>query len=131
MRRYGQNPYVGYDSAGYPFLYNGSMPKDIKPMERVVVVKTAASGKRKAIPIAVTMALLRTKKSFRLGDVDLSWSTGQASALDSGLISHGRDVGTVQASRKAADGTISEVPYDVTFAFVFHAFHPDGEIVKK
>ncbi len=131
MRRYGQNPYVGYDSAGSPFLYNGAMPKGIKPMERVVVVKTAPSGKRKAKPLAVTMSLLRAKGKFRLGDVDLSWSTGQASALDSGLIAKGRDVGTVHASRKSADGKNADVPYDVTFAFVYHAFHPDGEIVKK
>ncbi len=131
LRRYGQNPYVGYDSAGSPFLYNGAMPKDIKPMERVVVVKTAPSGKRKAKPLAIAMSLLRTKGTYRLGDVDLSWSAGQASALDSGLIAKGRDVGTVHASRKSADGKVADVPYDVTFAFVYHAFHPGGEIVKK
>ena len=130
MRRYGQNPYVGYDRAGYPFLYKGEMPKGIEPMVRVIVVKIAASGKRAARPLAVTMNLLRKKGTYRLGDVDLSWKAGQASALDSGLIARGRDVGTVLASRKAADGTSVPVPYDVTFAFVYHAFHPDGKIIK-
>ena len=131
MRNYGRNPYVGYDSAGSPFLYNGAMPKGIKPMERVIVVKTGASGERKAKPLAVTMSLLRARGRYRLGDVDLTWSAGQASALDSSIIAAGRDVGTVVASREMADGRRASVPYDVTFAFVYHAFHPDGQIIKK
>ena len=32
------NPYVGYDSASFPFLFKGEVPEGIKPLERVVVV---------------------------------------------------------------------------------------------
>ena len=42
----------------------------------------------------------------------------------------GRDVGTVIASVKTADGRQKDVPYDVTFAFVVHAFHPEIAILK-
>ena len=100
-------------------------------MARVIVIKTSAAGERRAKPLAITMALLREKGSYRLGDVDLTWRKGQASALDSALIAEGRDVGTVYATRRSADGRDSPVPYDVTFAFVYHAFHPDGEIIRK
>src|SRR5215467_13138550 len=36
-RNYGRNPYIGYDATGRrPFLYDGSLPDRIDPMERVV-----------------------------------------------------------------------------------------------
>ncbi|MEX0590768.1 MAG: DUF3179 domain-containing (seleno)protein, partial [Xanthobacteraceae bacterium] len=50
LRRYGVNPYVNYDAIGnVPFLYQGSFPKGIEAMERVVVVE-AAPGKHEAWP---------------------------------------------------------------------------------
>jgi hypothetical protein len=124
MRRYGYNPYTGYDSAAKPFLYDGEMPEGINPMARVVVVKTG--GKQQA----VTLELLRKKGEVTLGDIHLQWKKGQNSALDAREISKGRDVGNVVAQRKTTDGT-KDVVYDVTFAFVFHAFHPKQPIVKS
>ena len=50
---------------------------------------------------------------------------GQNSALDAGRISAGRDVGNVLVQRRVGEELRDEV-YDVTFAFVFHAFRPDG-----
>jgi hypothetical protein len=39
-RNYGINPYAGYDATGQrPFLYDGSLPEGIEPMERVVAVR--------------------------------------------------------------------------------------------
>jgi len=52
----------------------------------------------------------------------LSWTPGQASALDSRSIAERRDVGTV----RVRDGAGRDVPHDIPFAFAFHAFHPDG-----
>ncbi len=37
----------------------------------------------------------------------------------------GRDVGNA-AVREFSDGRLKDIPYDVTFVFVFHAFHPEG-----
>ncbi len=123
MRNYGRNPYVGYDSAPTPFLYSGEMPEGINPMARVVVIKTG--GK----PRAVTLELLRRKGQVTLGDVTLQWRKGQNSALDTATIANGRDVGNVVAQRKSASGA-EDVVYDVTFAFVFHAFNPK-QLIKK
>ncbi len=50
MRRYGANPYAGYDTSPTPFLFQGDLPKGINPMVRVIVVdpgpeSAAAQGK--------------------------------------------------------------------------------------
>jgi len=124
-RDYGRNPYVGYDTSAVPFLYRGDLPKDIEPMARVVVVRPSL-GK----PKAVALELLRKKRRLMLDDVELAWQSGQASALEHWEVAKGRDVGTVTASVKDADGRRHDVPYDVTFAFVVHAFHPDLSILK-
>lgn len=55
--------------------------------------------------------------------VTLSWTAGQASALDSQRIADGKDVGNVRV--KNADG--NDLPHDVIFSFAYHAFWPDGE----
>ncbi len=60
------------------------------------------------------------------GDLKLSWSAGQNSALDKAVISKGRDVGNVIVQRNGKD-----IVYDVTFAFVFNAFHPDKRIIME
>ncbi|MGR3502818.1 DUF3179 domain-containing protein [Pseudaestuariivita sp.] len=112
-RDYGRNPYRGYDSSHRPFLYSGELPPhDIPALERVVRV-----GDR-AWPLT------------RFGDVTeiteagitLSWAPGQASALDTGRINEGRDVGTI----RVRDGAGRDLPHDVMFAFAFHAFWPNG-----
>lgn len=117
MRAYGRNPYDGYDSSSVPFLYRGEMPEGIEPMARVVAV-----GKD-----AWSMALLREKRRIESEDLVLTWEAGQNSALDTRVISKGRDVGNVVVQRRENDALV-DVPYDVTFAFVFHAFHPDGDL---
>ena len=112
-RAYGENPYVGYDTAARPFLYRGEdPPHGINPLARVVRV-----GDR-----AWTFARLRAAGEIREAGVVLSWTPGQASALDSRDIAAGRDVGTVRV--RDAEGR--DIPHDIPFAFAFHAFHPEG-----
>lgn len=120
MRPYGRNPYVNYDIASQPFLYNGPMPEGISPMARVVVVRP-----QQGEPIVVALELLRRSATLEIGDYQMTWKTGQASALHTGTISEGRDVGTVSVTR-SSDG--ADMAYDVTFAFVAHAFHPAAPI---
>lgn len=120
LRDYGRNPYAAYDTTG-PFLYRGDMPKGIEPMARVVVFKTDTG------PMAVSLALLRKKKRITIDDIALSWIAGQNSALDTAAIAKGRDVGNVVVQRTNEQET-ADITYDVTFAFVFHAFHPDRPI---
>ncbi|MBM3531115.1 MAG: DUF3179 domain-containing protein [Alphaproteobacteria bacterium] len=125
-RNYGVNPYVGYDTLGQkPFLYDGSLPQGIEPMERVVAVETAP-GKHEAW----ALSLLRQRGTVEQGDLILRWEPGQASALDKAAISSGRDVGNVVVQRRTG-GRMLDVVYDVTFAFAFHAFRPNSPIHKR
>ena len=124
IRNYGSNPYVGYDSSPFPFLYNGKMPEGISPMERVVVVRRADNK-----PIIIAMQKVREAGSLDLEGFQLSWTAGQATALGASSIGSAADVGTIIVEKKEGD-TLTLVPYDVTFAFVAQAFHPDTAIRK-
>ena len=113
-RSYGRNPYVGYDTSRRPFLYSGEEPPHgIPSLMRVVRV-----GAR-----AWTLERLRDENVIDEAGVTISWTAGQASALDSRKIGEGWDVGTIRV--KDANG--DDVPHDVMFAFAYHAFWPDGE----
>lgn len=113
-RRYGLNPYRGYDSAPRPFLYDGeNPPHDIPPLARVVRV-----GAR-----AWPLARLAQLGELHEAGVTISWTEGQASALDTGTIGKGREVGTI----RVRDASGRDLAHDVMFAFAFHAFWPDGE----
>ncbi len=132
IRPYGANPYVGYDTRRAPYFSRCSggptsckIPGDIPLMARVVVVRDGGT------PKAVTLGLLRKMTRLKLGDVQLSWEKGQSSAVDTAIISRGRDVGTVTAQRMDKSGKAKDVPYEVTFAFAFHAFHPKLTIRYK
>lgn len=113
-RAYGSNPYRGYDTSHRPFLYSGEVPPHgIPALARVVRV-----GER-----AWPLTRLAETGSLREAGVTLNWIAGQASALDSGNIAQGRDVGSV----RVRNGQGQNVAHDVMFAFAFHAFWPDGK----
>ncbi len=124
MRSYGRNPYRGYDTAAAPFLYRGDMPEGMSPMARVIVVREPAEL------VVYALELLADKQRIRHGDLELRWTPGQASALDTSQIAEGRDVGNITVQRHTGDG-LQDVAYDVTFAFVVKAFHPDAKIRKQ
>jgi hypothetical protein len=117
LRPYGSNPYVGYDRSASPFLYDGEVPEGIAPLARVVVV-----GKE-----AWSLDLLQREGRIEAGDVVLDWRPGQSSALDASEISKGRDVGNVMVQRRTDNG-LEDIAHHVTFAFVFHAFEPEGRL---
>lgn len=112
-RDYGANPYVQYDSSFRPFLYSGEMPPhDIPALERVVRVGN----------MAWPMTRLAAEGEVTEAGVTLTWTAGQASALDTRRIADGKDVGNVRV--RDAEG--ADLAHDVMFAFAFHAFWPDG-----
>ncbi|MBM1556883.1 DUF3179 domain-containing protein [Sulfitobacter mediterraneus] len=112
-RDYGRNPYRGYDSLTRPFLYSGDPPPHgIPALERVVRV-----GSR-----AWPLTRLAEAEQVTEAGVTIRWRAGQASALDSGQIAKGRDVGSIRVQ----DGQGRDLAHDVMFAFAFHAFWPDG-----
>jgi hypothetical protein len=55
---------------------------------------------------------------------------GRASALDSSKIADGRDLGIVTVRKKNPDGDPELAPYKISFAFVWHAFNPEAEIIR-
>ena len=125
LRQYGRNPYAGYDRRGTPYgLFRGEFPRGINPMARVVAVETSSG------PFAVSLALLREKRRIEKDDVVLGWVAGQLSALDTAIISKGRDVGNVTAQRKGKNG-MEDLVYHLTFAFAFYAFHPEIPIKTR
>lgn len=125
-RNYGRNPYAGYDASGQkPFLYDGSLPDGIDPMERVIAVEPRPGHHE-----AWSLPLLRERGTIEAGDLVLKWEGGQSSALDKATVAGGRDIGNVVVQRQQ-DGRLSDIPYDVTFAFAFHAFRPDSPIHKR
>ncbi|MBL6932202.1 MAG: DUF3179 domain-containing protein, partial [Rhodospirillales bacterium] len=122
LRRYGDNPYVGYDSRDVPYdFFNGEMPDGIGAMVRVVVV----NGEAWSLPLLSAKGVIKPG-----GGVEISWHAGQNSALDSNNISAGRDVGNIIVRKQDGDKW-QDVAHDITFAFVFHAFHPQGVIHKN
>jgi hypothetical protein len=115
----------GYDATGQrSFLYDGTLLEGIEPMERVVAVETAP-GRHEAW----ALALLRRKGTVQSADLLIRWQSGQPSALDNASIGTGRDVGNVIVQRQLGDRLV-DMPYDVTFAFAFHAFRPKSTIHK-
>lgn len=111
-RAYGSNPYAGYDTSR-PFLYSGeNPPHGIDPLERVVRV-----GNR-----AWPLTRLARESELREAGLVLTWTEGQASALDSQSIGQGREVGNIRVTDAAGQAVVHDIP----FAFAFHAFHPDG-----
>jgi len=114
-RAYGSNPYVGYDSLRKPWLYSGEPPSSGLPMmARIVRVEDRAWP----------MARVVDAGSLTEEGIKLSWREGQASALDTRSIARGREVGNIEV-HDAATG--KPLAHEVTFAFVFQAFKPDGE----
>lgn len=117
-RSYGQNPYRRYDSSARPFLYSGEAPPHgIPALARVVRVAN------RAWPVE----RLSKEGKIKQSGVTLSWTSGQASALDTAAIGKGKDVGTIRVK----DGSGKDVPHDVMFAFAFHAFFPKGKWMLK
>ncbi len=117
-RPYGNTPYVRMDSASLPRSRFGfNLPDDIEPIARVVVV-----GEQ-----AWSLALVRDQRRIEQNDLIITWEPGQNSIHDTGKISSGRDVGNVVVQRRTGD-SLEDVPYDVSFAFAFSAFVPDGKL---
>ena len=116
-RPYGRNPYEGYDTLSRPWLYRGDLSVladlGLRPLDRVVRVGNNAWPLERVLEEGV----------IRESGLAISW-TGQthASALDSALIPEGRQIPSVNV----VDESGSLVTHEVIFAFVFHAFEPNG-----
>ena len=109
-RRYGTNPYVGYDRLDQePFLFSGETDARLQPMERVAAV--SIDGSDAAFPFRI-LAEERVV-SYNLGgqDIVVFYEPGARSALDASVIAEAREVGATGVFDPVVDGT------KLTFAF--------------
>ena len=106
QRSYGRNPYAGYDNiTSYPFAFVGDLNDRLPPMARVlgILLEDGPGG-------AYSLDLLKENLVLNenLGDTPISifWKAGTASAVDSGIISQGQDVGTTGVFLSTVDGQV-------------------------
>ncbi len=96
-RSYGQNPYTGYDDVNKPpFLYDGPQtPGVLPPMARVLTVDL--NGNAVAYPYETLEEVQIVNDIVGGQPIAVFWAEGTASALDTGSIAGGRDVGSAAA----------------------------------
>ncbi|MBM3523533.1 MAG: DUF3179 domain-containing protein [Alphaproteobacteria bacterium] len=121
LRRYGANPYVGYDGRAQPYgLFQGELPRGMPAMQRVVLARRPEGR-----PLALDMALIVARRRVAHDGLVFAWREGMVSALDGAEIATSRDVGSVTV--ETADG--APVVHEVTFAFALLAFLPDVAVL--
>ncbi len=105
-RPYGQNPYAGYDDINKPpFLYDGpTTPDELLPMARVLTVDL--NGETVAYPYDLLEETGVINDEVGEQPIAVFWQSGTASALDTGAIAQGRDVGTAAAFSRKANGEV-------------------------
>jgi hypothetical protein len=104
-RDYGANPYAAYDSDpdSAPFLLDGEPDRSLPPKERVAAIRTGE-------PSAVVYPFARLREEAPVNDevdgrpVVVFFDANVASALDSSLVSLGRDVGSAAVFERRARG---------------------------
>ncbi|MEW5961272.1 MAG: DUF3179 domain-containing protein [Chloroflexota bacterium] len=106
-RRYGENPYVGYDTIGSnPFLFKGPVDGRLAAMERVVTV--SLDGVEAAYPssiLAETGVINDTQAGLELA---VFHQPGTSSALGRRLIAEAEDVGATGVfDRQVDDQTLT------------------------
>ena len=103
FRQYGQNPYRFYDDPdGRPFLFGGPFDDRLDPMTRVVALR--GDGEDAVIPHDVLAERRVVPFTFEGRDLVALYEPGTASALDTGVIAEGRDVGATGVFVRWRDG---------------------------
>ncbi len=119
-RSYGANPYVGYDSRdGRPFLFDGVLDERLPGTERVVGI--AIDGTARAYPFTAAAAQGAINDEVAGTPIVVLHKPGTASALDSGAIAEGRDVGSAAVYARTLDGQL------LTFAATDDGTFTDAE----
>lgn len=106
-RRYGRNPYDGYDNPDTnPFLFRGSVDDRARAKQRVVGVTVDGVSRAWALEAVSGGAARATMGTLGDTDVVILWKAGQASALDQSQIADGREVGSVGVFSPLVDGQL-------------------------
>ena len=112
-RPYGLSPFRGMDGRKASRRFSKwPLPKGVAPLHYIVV-----AGDR-----AWPLSRLRDAGRIAEAGLTLTWTPGRNSLHDTQIIADGRDIGIVEVR----DHTGASAVHDVTFAFAFAAFLPDG-----
>ncbi|MEM7029048.1 MAG: DUF3179 domain-containing protein [Chloroflexota bacterium] len=103
-RRYGSNPYRGYDSNPRPFLFDGTPDPRLAAVDRIIAVDL--NGEAVAYPYNVLAEENVVADTVGGEDVVVFWETGTTSALDAGSIAGSRDVGAATVYSPVLNGEI-------------------------
>lgn len=102
-RRYGSNPYVGYDSGNRrPFLFFDELDERLPATERVIVVEIG--DEQVAYPFSVLSESRVVHDRVGGEEIVVLFAPGTASALDAATIAEARDVGAAGVFRPSLDG---------------------------
>ena len=102
-RRYGQNPYAGYDDIDKPpFAFDGPTDDRLPPKEKVVAV--SLGGTHKAYPHSVTKEQRVTHDAVDGRPLVVFHAPGPVSALDARRISASKEVGATGVFDRRVDG---------------------------
>ncbi len=113
-RTYGSNPYYQYDDENsQPFLFYGPQtPEDLPSMARVITIDLP--GEAVAYPYTLLEQEIVINDVVGELHVAVFWQPGTASALDSGSIAEGKDVGSATTYERTVDGQELTFDYDGT-----------------
>ena len=100
-RSYGSNPYVGYDSSTNPFLFDGTLDERLRATARVVGVTD--NGVAMAYPFDAVAQAGAINDVVNETPIVVFHKAGTASALDTGAIADGRDIGSVAVFARRVD----------------------------
>jgi hypothetical protein len=109
-RRYGENPYPGYDDVDRaPFLFSGEVDGRLAAVERVLGLESG--GEIVAFPYfrlqeQASGGLTTANETIGPQPVLVVWKSGTTSALDGEDISTSRDVGTAVAYSRRVGGKV-------------------------
>jgi Protein of unknown function (DUF3179) len=123
-RPYGENPYTGYDDVSSPPFFPASHAGDrrLQPKERVVFLERGRAAA--VVPFSVLPRKRLVRVTVAGNRLVVRWRGGIASALDSGLIPRGRDVGAASVTENG-----KPVVFDEPFWFAVAAFRPHVRVV--
>jgi hypothetical protein len=103
-RRYGTNPYEGYDSSARPFLFEGQVDDRLFATARVL--GTTLGGEAVAYPFAVLAEMPVINDMIGEFEVVAFWQPGAQSALNASIIDESNDVGMAALYDREIDGQV-------------------------
>ncbi len=102
-RKYGMNPYSGYDDIDQtPFMFKGELDDRLPPNEKVIGIKVKEIAK--AYPYSITGEKHVINDRLKGKNIVVFHSTGTLSALDSKHIMDSKDVGSTGVFEGEVDG---------------------------